>query len=173
MMLVACIYRVIPARPYGFAPQLAVALFAGAVISNKKWAILLPLFSMFFSDLLYHFMFTYKLGNVPGFYDGQWVNYLLYTGVILIGFLMKKITIKNIALFSLIGPTAYFLSSNFVVWVGGGGWGRPKTFSGLLQCYEDGVPFYTMSLLSTLIFCTVLFGSWFLIYKKRETIAIQ
>ena len=168
MLIVASLYRVIPSRPYGFAPQLAIALFAGAMIVNRKWAILLPLISMFLSDLLYHILFKYSLTSIEGFYEGQWVNYLLYSGVILIGFLMKRVTIKNIAFVSFAGPTAYFIASNFVVWLGGGGWGRPKTFNGLMASYADGLPFYGMSLLSTLFFSLILFGSWYFAFKAKK-----
>lgn len=173
MILLASLYRVIPARPHGFAPQLAIALFSGALIFNRKLAILLPLICMFLSDLLYHVLFKYSLSSVPGFYEGQWVNYLLYTGVTLIGFLMKRVTLKNIALFSFAGPTVYFIASNFVVWVGGGGWGRPKTFTGLMQSYIDGLPFYGMSLISTLLFSMILFASWNFVFKPKERIAVQ
>ncbi|HZG23917.1 MAG TPA: DUF6580 family putative transport protein, partial [Chitinophagaceae bacterium] len=50
LIVVGSIYRVIPNRPWGFTPQLAMALFAGAMIKDKKWAFALPLFSMFLSD---------------------------------------------------------------------------------------------------------------------------
>ena len=44
LIVVAAVYRVIPGRPWGFAPQWAMALFAGAMIKDKKWAFALPLF---------------------------------------------------------------------------------------------------------------------------------
>ena len=53
LIIVASLYRVFP-RPVNFAPHIAMALFGGAVISDKKWAFALPIFSMFLSDLLYH-----------------------------------------------------------------------------------------------------------------------
>jgi hypothetical protein len=53
LVLVAALYRIIPGRQFGFAPQWAMAVFAGAVIKDKKWAFLLPVLSMFLSDLIY------------------------------------------------------------------------------------------------------------------------
>ena len=34
MVVVAALYRVIPGRPFGFEPQLALALFSGAIIKD-------------------------------------------------------------------------------------------------------------------------------------------
>ena len=47
LVLIAALYRIIPGRPYGFAPQWAMAVFAGAVIKDKKWALIIPVLSMF------------------------------------------------------------------------------------------------------------------------------
>jgi hypothetical protein len=44
MIIVAALYRIIPDRPMGFAPQLAMALFGGAVIKDKKLAFAFPSF---------------------------------------------------------------------------------------------------------------------------------
>ncbi|MGV3658128.1 MAG: DUF6580 family putative transport protein, partial [Chitinophagaceae bacterium] len=47
MIIAASVYRVWDGRPWGFVPQMAIALFAGAVIKDKKWAFAMPLLSMF------------------------------------------------------------------------------------------------------------------------------
>src|SRR5687768_17055719 len=75
LILSASLYRVWDGRPWGFAPQWAMAVFAGAVIKDKKWAVVLPLLSMFLSDALYQVLYTYGLTNIYGFYDGQILNY--------------------------------------------------------------------------------------------------
>ena len=167
MVILASVYRALPGRPFGFAPQWAIAIFAGAIVNNRFMALLLPLVSMFLSDLLYHMLFINSLGSVPGFYEGQWVNYILFTGVTILGFFMRKITIRNIAWFSFIGPTAFFIVSNFLVWAGHGGWGRPTTVNGLLLSYADGLPFYGWSLVSTLLFSLILFGSWYFVVRRQ------
>ena len=39
MIAITSVYRILPNRPYGFAPQIALALFGGAFfVQNKKWA---------------------------------------------------------------------------------------------------------------------------------------
>src|SRR5215212_8251408 len=96
LIVVAALYRVIPGRPWGFAPHIAMALFGGAVIKDRKWAFALPIFSLFLSDLLYQGSYWNGLTDTPGFYAGQWVNYLLFIVVTLIGFTMKNINVGNI-----------------------------------------------------------------------------
>lgn len=175
LVLAASLYRAWPDRPYGFAPQMAMALFAGAVIKDKRLAFLLPLLSMLFSDALYQILYMNGLTEIAGFYEGQWVNYLLIAGVTAFGFLLKKITALRVTLFSLSSSIIYFLASNFSVWAGGGGFERPKTFNGLLQCYYDGLLFYRdyglikgfygNIFLGDLFFCALLFGSFYLLQR--------
>jgi hypothetical protein len=165
LILSASLYRVWDGRPMGFAPQMAMAVFAGAVIKDKKWAFVLPLLSMFLSDALYQVLYVNGLTEIPGFYGGQVLNYILFGSLTVFGFLIKKISTRNVLGASLAAPTAYFLLSNFTVWMGGGGFNRPKTFDGLMMTYVDGLPFYQNALLGTLVFSTVLFGSYVLFQR--------
>ena len=163
LVIIAALYRIMPGRPFGFAPQWAMAVFAGAVIKNKKWAFILPVLSMFVSDLLYQALYVAGLSDLKGFYEGQWQNYLLFTLLVLVGMAVKKINILQVGVASLAAPTLYFLVSNFLVWASNGsirGLDRPKNLNGLLLCYADGIPFYKMSLLATLIFSAILFGTY-------------
>jgi hypothetical protein len=165
LIVVAALYRVIPDRPYGFAPHIAMALFAGAIIKDKKWAFAIPIFSIFLSDLLYEALYLNGLTQIRGFYEGQLTNYILFAGITCIGFLMKQVKAINVLWFSLITATVYFLTSNFMVWLNGAGFSRPKTWSGLLLCYADSLPFYRGSLIATIIFSTILFGSYYLLNR--------
>src|SRR4051812_16300308 len=96
MIVLASLYRVIPGRPYGFAPQWALALFSGAIVKDKKWAFVLPVLSMFISDLIYQGLFLGGLSPIQGFYQGQWINYLLFASVTVFGFFIKKATVTNV-----------------------------------------------------------------------------
>jgi len=175
LLLSASLYRAWPGRPYGFAPQMAMALFAGAVIKDKKWAFILPLLSMLISDVLYQLLYINGLTEIKGFYTGQWTNYLVIAGITLFGFLLKKISVLKVAAFSLSGSILFFLASNFTVWLGGGGLSRPKTFDGLMLCYYDGLAFlrdygliksfYGNLFIGDLFFCIILFGSYYIIRK--------
>lgn len=164
LVLASSLYRVWPGRPFGFAPQWAMAVFAGAVIKDKKAAFLLPLLSMLVSDTVYQLLYNSGITQIQGFYGGQWLNYLLFASMTVFGFMIaRRLSAARVLAASLAAPSAFFLLSNFAVWAGGGGYHRPLTGAGLLQCYADGVPFYQMSLLATPVFSAILFGAFFLV----------
>lgn len=171
-ILLAALYRVLPYREPGFVPHLAMALFAGAMIRNKVWAFAFPLLSMLISDTIYHFLYINGMTPIQGFYPGQLVNYLLFAGMTAVGFLIRKVNVATVALHSVTITVAYFLISNFLVWSGGGGYARPRTFSGLMMCYVDALPFLQWNLISTLLFSAVLFGGWKL-FETRRTLAVN
>ena len=112
LVLIASLYRIMPGRPMGFAPQIAMALFSGSIISNKKYSFLLPLFSMLISDIIYEALFFYKLSSIQGFYDGQWINYLLFMAITVIGFAINKSKWTNILAGSFVGVLFFFVASS-------------------------------------------------------------
>lgn len=175
LIISASLYRVWDGRPFGFAPQIAMAIFGGAVIKDKRWAFILPILSMFVSDVLYQVLYINDLSAIPGFYGGQWINYLLFAGLTVFGFALRRINVLNVLGFSVSGSLLFFLSSNLTVWLGGGGFNRPKTFDGLLMCYADALAFHREYglingfagnfVLGDLFFCTLLFGSFYLVNR--------
>ena len=181
LIVVSAVYRIFPERPFGFAPQMALALFGGAMISDKKLAFLLPVLSLFISDLLYQGLFSAGIASVPGFYEGQLWVYVSFLLVTVFGFLMKNVNWKSVIGFSISGSMIFFLSSNFFVWMGGGGLNRPKTFDGLLMCYGDALAFYRdygvihgfagNFIIGDLFFTGLLFGTYFLAKKYTPSIA--
>jgi len=176
LIVIASLYRIMPGRPYGFAPQIAMAIFAGSIISDKKFAFLLPLLSMFISDGLFELLYMNGVGNISGFYEGQLMNYILFAGMTVFGFFIKNFNVKKIAIASISAPTAYFIISNFVVWLSASplaGLQRPKTFDGLMMCFADGLPFYPWSLASTVVFSAIFFGSYYLLGRKSEKVMVR
>jgi hypothetical protein len=175
LVISASLYRVWDGRPFGFAPQIAMAIFGGAVIKDKKLAFILPLLSMLFSDLLYQVLYINGLSTIKGFYSGQLVNYILFAGLTVFGFMMKKINVINVLGFSVSGSLLFFIASNFSVWISGAGLGRPLTFEGMMLCYGDALAFHKQYgliegfagnfVLGDIFFSAVLFGSYYLINK--------
>ncbi len=171
ILILACaLYRVWDSRPMGFAPQIAMALFAGSVSKDKRFAFLFPILSLFISDLLYQFLYSQGLTTIKGFYSGQLVNYLVIASVTVIGFFINKNKIGQIFIGSLAGAVYFFLASNLMVWVGGGldinNQPYPRSLSGLLLCYTEALPFFKWSLISTLVFNAFFFGSFYLLGKS-------
>ena len=57
---------------------------------------------------------------------------------------------------ALLGPTSFFVVSNYAVWAAGGMY--PRTLGGLRACYVAAIPFYRNDLASTAIVLGVAFG---------------
>jgi len=169
LILMASLYRIIPGRPLGFAPQIAMALFSGSIIANKKVSFLMPLASMLVSDIFYEILYQFKLSSIQGFYDGQWSNYLLFVAITVIGFGINKNRWIHILTGSVFGVLFFFFASNFMVWIGGGlalnNQPYPKTIDGLDSCLIAGLPFLKGSLYATLIFSGIFFGGYYLMNK--------
>lgn len=169
LVIIASLYRVLPGRPLGFAPQIAMALFSGSIVKDKKFAFLLPLLTMLFSDIIYELLFQFKVSSVPGFYSGQLLNYTLFIALTVVGFAIKKSNALQIIAGSVAGTLFYFILSNFTVWIGGGldinNMPYPKTTEGLITCYTAALPFLRGSLYATLIFSGILFGGYALATK--------
>ena len=171
ILILACaLYRVWDSRPMGFAPQIAMALFAGSISKDKRFAFLFPVLSLFISDLLYQFLYSQGLTTIKGFYEGQWQIYLMIASITIIGFFINKNKIGQIFIGSLAGAVYFFIISNFMVWIGGG-WDinnqpYPRSFDGLMLCFSEGLPFFKWSLLSTLLFNGIFFGTFYLLGKS-------
>lgn len=158
-------------RAWGFAPQIAMAIFGAAVIRDRRLAFVLPLLSMLLSDVFIEILYQSGYMNYGGFYsgqtfyDGQVLNYIVLAGLTLLGLLARNLNWGRIALVTLAAPVIYFLISNLLVWMGGAGYSRPHSFGGLLLCYEDGLPFLRTSLLYTISFSAILFGGYFFLQR--------
>jgi hypothetical protein len=96
----------------------------------------------------------------------MWQNYLLFGSLTIVGFFINGEKVASIAKGALAAPTIFFIVSNLATWAGNGGFQRPKTLSGLLQAYVDGIPFYANSLVATVVFGAVLFGGQYLLTKS-------
>jgi uncharacterized protein DUF6580 len=177
LIITATLYRIWDGRPEGFVPHIAMAIFGGAIVRDQKnyLGFILPLLLIFVSDVLYEILWINKISPIPGFYEGQVVNYILFAGLTLFGFLMKKINLKNVTGFSISGSVLFFIISNFAVWADHSGLQRPLTFNGLLLCYGDAIAFYrdyglirgfvANSVLGDLFFSYILFGGYYLVKR--------
>lgn len=166
LIIFSAIYRIIPNRPWGFVPQFSMTLFGGYLFSHeKKWSFFLPIMSLFIGDMFYHILYLNNISPIPGFYDGQLLNYGLFIVATFFGFGLNPSNNKDLLFRSLLGPTSYFLLSNLIVWVSGGGYHRTT----LIECYIDGLPFYINSILGSLFFTYVMFGSY-IKFKKTNNL---
>ncbi len=125
--------------------------------------------ALFLSDAAIQLL--YQTGNFEyaGFYDGQWKNYLLILSATLIGWMVKGAKYSGLFAGGFLAPTVYFLASNFMVWQGTTEAVYSRSFSGLMTCYEAGLPFYKNSLAAMLVFLPViLFGYNYIVRNRAE-----
>ncbi len=163
MILVAAISRLV-LYPYNFSPIIGMALFSGAVIKDKKLAFLMPLLAMFISDVLFE---VFKVA--PGFWGwGQILHYGLYALITCFGFLLKKINVANVIVFSVLSTAGFYLLSNsisFFVDLQVYHY-YAHSFGGYIDCMYAGLPFMEKGLFVDLGYCAILFGGYYWMEKE-------
>jgi hypothetical protein len=146
MIVLAAILRIVP-HPWNFAPIGAMALFSGAMVRDRRLALLFPLLALFASDLFIGFHIL-----IPLVYASILLNVAL-------GFLLRRRkTLGRIAGVTLLGAIQFFLVTNFGVWLLLGTF--PKTTLGLVACYIAGVPLFWNTLASDALYVILLFGGF-------------
>jgi hypothetical protein len=74
--------------------------------------------------------------------------------------------VVRVAAGALLGPTSFFVLSNFAVWVEGSMYA--KTLDGLMTCYVAALPFYRNDLAATGLFLGLAFGVPVLVRRSLE-----
>jgi len=145
----------------------AAALFGGIVLKDKRLAYVIPLLSLFLSDVFLQ-CFT-SIHALDRDYLGQLLFvYGAFLLITWIGTLIKKVNVLTLLLSSIGTGVLFFLISNFGTFITTNLY--PKTGAGLLACYAAGIPFYQSDnmfssfalngLMGNVFFTAVLFGAW-------------
>ena len=125
-------------HPANFAPIGAIAIFSGLYLP-RKWAIVLPLAAMFFSDLFIGFY------NLP-------IMFSVYGSLAMMGviglWIRKNKKLSTVLGGTILGSVIFYLLTNGAVWAFGSLY--PHTAAGLLQSYYLAIPFFRNSLLGDL-----------------------
>jgi hypothetical protein len=165
IILTAALTRLLP-HPMNFSPIAAMALFGGAYFGKRSTALLIPLASLWFSDLvlnntIYASFYKEFTWITPSFY---W-SYGVFALLALAGtaFLQKPTTSRVLGS-SLIASLVFFFVSNFGVWLESGMY--PKTATGLTACYAAGLPFLSNTIVGDLVYTGILFGAYQWIQNK-------
>ncbi|OGM25656.1 hypothetical protein A3D00_02825 [Candidatus Woesebacteria bacterium RIFCSPHIGHO2_02_FULL_38_9] len=145
IILPAVIIRLLP-HPPNMVPIAAMALFGGAYF-NKKYALVVPIFTLFISDLFL------GLHNTIPFVYGSF----LITGVIGL-WLKKHKSVKHIVAGTLLSSILFFIITNFGVWLVGNMY--TKNFEGLMESYILAIPFFKNTILGDLIYTGLFFGGY-------------
>jgi hypothetical protein len=172
LIVIAAFSRVI-LYPHNFSPIIGMAIFAGAVIKDKRLAFAFPVLAMFLSDVIFEVS-----GIADGFWGlGQLVGYGILALITIIAFSMKKINVLSVAGYSIGSSLLFFFLSNSAFFV----FDNPiyhtysQDFSGYLATLAGGLPFLKTGIVADLVYCTVLFGAYFLVqsfaFSKKQVAA--
>ena len=137
---------------FNFTAVGGMLLYFGARRSWREMlaplAVLMAL-DFFLTVSVYHYGFVWQQ-YLPTW---AWYAAAMVLGQILI---KAKTTTVRVGAAALLGPTSFFLLSNYAVWAGGGMY--PKTMGGLGACFVAALPFYRNDVISTALVCAVAFG---------------
>ena len=145
IFLVLAASRFVP-HPPNFTSLLALSFYVPALLGVRYLPALI--LSFLITDLFigFHGIALFTWGSV------------LFIGM-LSKYFMRNISTRITG--ALFGASIFFLITNFGVWsMGSYGY----SFSGFLMCYTLAIPFFVYSLISTLVFSTVIEG----IYSLRS-----
>jgi len=171
MIVLAAVSRVVfYQQEFYFSPVIAMALFSGAVIKDKKLAFIMPILSMFLADVLFQVS-----GIAPGFWGwGQLTGYVILALITVVGFYLKKINVINVAGFSIasslifffLSNSSYFLLENNIYNT------YAKSFTGYMDCLAAGIPFLKTGLVADLVYSAIFFGGYVLLGRTAADKAV-
>tara|TARA_X000000950_G_C13843884_1_gene631448 strand:+ start:498 stop:980 length:483 start_codon:yes stop_codon:yes gene_type:complete len=147
IFLALAISRFIP-HPPNFTSLIALSFYVPALLGLR-----------FIPAVLIAFMIT---DFIIGYHSG---THWTWGSVLVIG-LVSQYFAKNINLRligSLTGAFIFFLITNFGVWLSGM---YSLTTTGLIECYTLALPFFTYSLISTILFSTII-EVFYKVYKLK------
>ena len=163
-ILLIAISRLMPHLP-NFTPVAAMALFGGAMLSNKKWAYIITIAALLISDLLVNTI-LYSDTNFVAYFKEPYV-WSIYFSFIVTVFLGSKMgnqpSALKIGAFSISSSLIFWTLTNFACWPG-----NPlytQDLNGLATCYVAAIPFLG-NIAGDLFYSALLFGTFYLAAKK-------
>jgi hypothetical protein len=163
LIVLAIATRFIPHAP-NFTAVGAAALFGGFALAKRWQAFLLPVLIMFLSDLvLNNVVYSVYYDSFQWFTPGFGYMYAAFILTVLLGYLQGgKLKVLNLLGAGVTSALLFFIITNFGVWQSGMLY--PQTFEGLMTCYAAALPFLANSLISTLVYGAILFGSAYYLF---------
>ena len=147
LIFFAILSRFLP-HPPNFTPIAAIALLSSKGFSNRWVVFLIPIVSLFISDL-----FIGLHATIPFVY----ISFIL---IALLGIYVKKINIVSV----LLSSTIFFLVSNFGVWL----LYYPNSTEGLVQCYTMALPFFLNTVLGDLVYGALLIYPFYALQRRNK-----
>ena len=150
-------------------PVGAIALFGGCYFADRWKAFLVPLLALWLSDAFLNRI--YYFDHWTFYYSGAYWIYGSFALMVVLGQLIKKVTVLNVLLGGVSAALLHWIVSDFGVWVGGTMY--TKDLSGFLQCYVLALPFLKNMLIGNLVFCGILFGGFEWMQRRYPNLSLQ
>jgi hypothetical protein len=150
LVLVCAFFRIIP-HPPNFAPVGATAVLAGRTMRPVA-AIAVTLAAMTLSNAALGLIHEYQPFGL-----GTLFVYGGFAAQVLIARALRGVRGGALAA-ALLGATAFFVLSNFGVWVLGGMY--PHSLAGLAACYLAALPFFGATLVGDVLWTVALVLVW-------------
>ncbi|WP_113661173.1 DUF6580 family putative transport protein [Pedobacter nanyangensis] len=130
----------------------AVAIFSGSYFKNKFSGYVLPMLVLLLSDLGLALM----MGESYVFYPGWYYTYIAFALMVLTAqILVKKVSVANVFIATLVGVIIHWIVSDFGMWLGFDTY--PKTLAGFGECLVAAIPFELKFLYGTLVYSAIMF----------------
>ena len=149
-LLFAVAVRFMP-HPMAFTPVGAALLFFGSRVRRQQMWI--PLALLAASDVV----LTTLVYKYPFSWD-HFVTWGWYAAMLWFGSTLKENSgALRIGATALTGSVSFFVISNFAVWAA---WDMyPRTWAGLMTCYDAALPFFRRGVEGDLLFTALMFGA--------------
>ncbi|MGI4750475.1 MAG: DUF6580 family putative transport protein [Janthinobacterium lividum] len=151
-----------------FTPVGAVSLFGGAYFTDKKKAYLVPLLTLFFSDLLINYLYFH---HFVWFYGSAIWVYLSFAAMVYIGSIIPKINVANVVVASICAVAAHWLLTDIDPWLHGTLYS--KGINGYFQSLIAAIPFERSLLMGNLVYGFILFGGFELVKSKFPVLKLH
>lgn len=162
--------------PWSFTPVFAVGIFGVGMFRDVRKGFGYPVLAWVIADVIIGGLCMLRYGFDEGLryavYPGQIVSYASLLLAISAGYLVRsRRNWPTILTASLLGPTVFFLVSNFGVWLFDTQIGYSRDLNGLWQAYVAGLLFYRNQLISTVAFSGLLFSRLGVSQLETEEVA--
>lgn len=147
LIFFAILSRFLP-HPPNFTPITAIALLSTKGFINRWVAFLIPIVSLFISDL-----FLGLHSTIPFVYG----SFIL---IALLGRYVKKINILTV----LLSSSIFFLVTNLGVWL----LHYPLSVEGIFQCYILALPFFLNTVIGDLVYGALLIYPFYALQKRNR-----
>lgn len=138
-----------------FTPIGAIALLGGTYFTNKYKAYLVPLLTLFVSDIFINHFYT---GQYNFFYGGIFWVYASFAFTVFIGSKIKKVNAGTVLIGALAAVLVHWLLTDIQPWLS-----MPiysKNITGYYQSLVAAIPFERNLLLGNLVYGALLYGGF-------------